>query len=151
MYLLAETVNIVVDHVRGALAGKREYFSSDKKILFGRHPDNDVAFDVHLDRNASTRHAELTPEGDHYVLVDVGSANGTYVDGRMVAEAVLNPGESVVVDFGVEGPRARIWLDDGSSNPALSAVSSHYGQYGKHWLVSKWRRCLVFFQKFRKG
>ena len=46
----------------------------------------------------SRRHAELAWEGDHHVLRDRGSANGTWVNGRRVHGAVrLAPGDVVAI------------------------------------------------------
>ncbi|HYM58657.1 MAG TPA: trypsin-like peptidase domain-containing protein [Solirubrobacteraceae bacterium] len=81
-------------------------------------PDGDEPFVLgrvrgcHLvvrDERASRRHAELRPEPDGRLrLRDLDSANGTYVDGRRVEEAVLAGGEQIRiagVDIGLEAQR----------------------------------------------
>ena len=50
-----------------------------RTVRFGRHPDNEVAFDAHADRDASSRHAELRLSLGGYRMFDLGSANGTIV------------------------------------------------------------------------
>ena len=47
------------------------------------------------DVRASRRHASLTPEGDGVRLHDLGSVNGTLVDGARVEDALLGGGEEV--------------------------------------------------------
>jgi S1-C subfamily serine protease len=84
-------------------------------IRFGRLPDNEVAFDPHADLDASGRHAEIRREGGQWVLVDVGSRNGTLIAGRRVTRHVLTSGEEI--EFGLGGPRVRVEL--GAPSPSL--------------------------------
>jgi len=54
--------------------------------------------EVHLDdRNVSRRHAELEPEGAGWVLVDLGSTNGTLVNGREVDRLRVRDGDLVTI------------------------------------------------------
>lgn len=89
---------------KGARAGARERF--DKSIIaIGRHPINDLRFDAERDLDVSSRHAELRIVGERCVLVDLGSTNGTLVNGQIVdGERVLNDGD--VLSFGADGPQA---------------------------------------------
>ena len=50
------------------------------------------------DDTISRRHAELQVEQDRLVVVDPGSLNGTYIQGRRISRAPLLPGE--VIRFG---------------------------------------------------
>jgi hypothetical protein len=45
------------------------------------------------DPNVSRRHAELRKDGDRWVLVDLGSTNGTSVNGKVAKEHVLKDGD----------------------------------------------------------
>lgn len=55
----------------------------DKALLrIGRLPDNDVKLDAAA---VSRHHAELRQEGEAVVLVDLDSANGTFIDGQRLA------------------------------------------------------------------
>lgn len=89
---------------RGARAGQRERF--EKSIVaIGRHPINDLRFDAERDLDVSSRHAELRVVGDRHVLVDLGSTNGTFVNGeRLDGERSLRDGD--VITFGRSGPQA---------------------------------------------
>ena len=61
-----------------------------KALRIGRIPDNDL---VLPDLDVSRHHAELrkSPAGT-YEIVDLGSHNGTYVNGRRVSSAVIERG-----------------------------------------------------------
>lgn len=88
---------------KGARAGARDRF--DKSIVaIGRHPINDLRFDAERDLDVSSRHAELRIVGERHVLVDLGSTNGTFVNGEAVAgERALRDGD--VITFGADGPQ----------------------------------------------
>ncbi|MGH3734274.1 MAG: FHA domain-containing protein FhaB/FipA [Micromonosporaceae bacterium] len=60
----------------GALAGTRITLS-EAPITLGRAEDSTL---VLTDDYASTRHARLTPRAGEWLLEDLGSTNGTYLD-----------------------------------------------------------------------
>jgi pSer/pThr/pTyr-binding forkhead associated (FHA) protein len=49
------------------------------------------------DARASRRHAEIRPSGDGFKVVDLGSMNGTLVNGVRVQEHVLRDGDEISV------------------------------------------------------
>lgn len=102
--------SLVVDHLRGSRRGARQVFAPGTRVRFGRHPACEVAFHPRRDLDASSRHAELVPAGASYVLRDVGSSNGTFVDGRACAEVPVPAGAPIEVGFGPGGPLVRIYL-----------------------------------------
>ncbi|MFG3281726.1 FHA domain-containing protein [Streptomyces sp. NPDC048111] len=64
-----------------------------RTVRIGRADDNDVVID---DLVVSRRHAELRHLADGtYEIVDVGSHNGTYLNGQPVARAPVAPGDIV--------------------------------------------------------
>jgi hypothetical protein len=64
-------------------------------VVLGRSPDADVLLD---DPYASMFHLRLTMDGDTMSLADLGTTNGTYVNGRRVTNpVVLNAGDSIQV------------------------------------------------------
>ena len=63
-------------------------------MLIGRDPQNDVVLD---DRRVSRKHAEIRLRLGRYTLYDLQSTNGTYVNGRRVAEKVLDDGDQISV------------------------------------------------------
>src|SRR6185503_352965 len=48
-----------------------------------------------VDPDASRAHAEVVREGDRFVLRDLGSTNGTFLEGRRVREGALCDGDLV--------------------------------------------------------
>ncbi|HKQ06824.1 MAG TPA: SpoIIE family protein phosphatase [Blastocatellia bacterium] len=63
------------------------------KLTIGRSSRNDICIS---DPFASRLHAELRREGDHVLLVDNGSANGTFLNGQRVSGTVrLEPGDLI--------------------------------------------------------
>jgi pSer/pThr/pTyr-binding forkhead associated (FHA) protein len=79
--------------LRGPNAGSRFLLDTDV-VKAGRHPDSDIFLD---DVTVSRRHAEFrrTPEG--FVVTDVGSLNGTYVNRDRIDEVLLKGGDEVQV------------------------------------------------------
>ena len=71
-----------------------ETFELEKEsITMGRDVTNDV---VLADPEVSRQHARINRTPGGYVLEDLGSTNGTFVNGeRLVAPRVLNPGDLV--------------------------------------------------------
>src|SRR5438105_3981471 len=66
----------------------------EETVTLGRLPDCEV---VLSDTNVSRRHAEIHLRGDHYVLVDLGSTNGSKVNGARVKERVLADGDEITL------------------------------------------------------
>jgi pSer/pThr/pTyr-binding forkhead associated (FHA) protein len=57
-------------------------------VNIGRHLDNDVVLD---DPRVSRRHAQLRAVRGRYIIFDLDSTGGTYVNDRRVAQSVLHP------------------------------------------------------------
>lgn len=64
-------------------------------VTIGRLGDSTLMLD---DRNVSRHHAEIRPQGTGFVLIDLGSTNGTTVNGERVAERQLRDGD--LIEFG---------------------------------------------------
>ena len=60
-----------------------------EKVTIGRVEGN--AFQL-AEVSISSHHCEVFKKGEDYVVKDLGSTNGTYIDGEQVTEAVLKPG-----------------------------------------------------------
>jgi pSer/pThr/pTyr-binding forkhead associated (FHA) protein len=63
-------------------------------VTIGRLPECAVVLD---DPNVSRRHAQVRREGDAIFVVDLGSTNGTRVNGVTVREHRLVPGDVISV------------------------------------------------------
>jgi signal transduction histidine kinase/pSer/pThr/pTyr-binding forkhead associated (FHA) protein len=78
--------------IQGADQGKR-FELLGRPATLGREAASGVRLHDH---EISRRHAEIRPlADDSYRLVDLGSANGTYVNGEIVDQATLRPGDRV--------------------------------------------------------
>jgi len=69
-----------------AVSPPREYSLNKPTVAIGSHPSNDVVLD---DTTVSRRHATITRKEGGYQLADLGSTNGTYVNGRQVRKPTL--------------------------------------------------------------
>jgi hypothetical protein len=84
-----------VERTIGVLRWNGQRLALDKRrSVLGRSRDVDVQIE---DPNVSRRHAEIVQEGSAYWLVDLGSTNGTEVDGRRVQRAQLADGSRFTV------------------------------------------------------
>ena len=74
--------------VRGA------YRLEQPATTVGRHPDSEIFLD---DITVSRRHVLIERDDSGYILRDVGSLNGTYVNRRRVDEARLRSGDELQI------------------------------------------------------
>ncbi|MFO0958713.1 MAG: FHA domain-containing protein [Isosphaeraceae bacterium] len=92
--------------IRGADQGKR-FDLGQPTVSLGREACNTVR--LH-DNEVSRRHAEIRRSPQGFRLVDLGSANGTFVNGDPVDQALIHPGDQVQIGQTVmlfsEGPGA---------------------------------------------
>ncbi|MEA3076105.1 MAG: hypothetical protein QOF60_1013 [Actinomycetota bacterium] len=78
---------------RGPNAGSK--FVLDRDLTkAGRHPDSDIFLD---DITVSRRHAEFARTPTGYVVRDVGSLNGTYLNRERIEEVELTNGDEVQI------------------------------------------------------
>src|SRR6476469_4610795 len=78
-------------------------------VLIGRHPECDVRLEL---SKISRRHCCVALAYDRVMIRDLGSRNGLRVNGRLVVEAQLYPGDEVAI-----GP-ILYRLDDLTPHPA---------------------------------
>ena len=83
-------------------------------INIGRMLDNHLVVD---DPRVSRSHAQLRSIQGHFVLFDLNSTRGTFVNGRRITEAVLYPNDAislggVVLTFNQDDPPPRPDLID---------------------------------------
>lgn len=90
-------------------------------MTIGRSPDNQLVVN---DPQASSHHAQIYPGGQGYLLVDLGSTNGTFVnEQRLISHSprILNAGDVIRVGDTIFSYEAIGVLQDGQTVP---------GQYG---------------------
>src|SRR6266568_8733916 len=81
---------LVVVAGRGGEVG-RQYPVSDPSSI-GRANDNDIVLD---DPEISRRHATVARAGASHFIVDPGSTNGLFVNGKRIEESTLHDGDEV--------------------------------------------------------
>jgi diguanylate cyclase (GGDEF)-like protein len=72
-----------------------EIFPIEGEIIIGRDPDAQLR--LHEDEGVSRRHARVTKVADGALLADLGSQNGTWVDGERVQQHLLKEGMKIRV------------------------------------------------------
>jgi pSer/pThr/pTyr-binding forkhead associated (FHA) protein len=77
--------------VRGAAAGQ-EYALEREKLVLGRGAGADLSFD---DDQMSSEHAAIEWSGGGFRVCDLGSTNGTFLNGRPVAAQDLASGDRI--------------------------------------------------------
>ena len=80
--------------------GQTEPLRVNATIRLGRAPTNDIVIN---DVVVSGTHVELRRTGDDWDVVDLGSSNGTYIDGRAITTARV--GLATTVSLGHGGPK----------------------------------------------
>jgi len=75
-------------------APARDVALDGRPLTIGRAADADV---VIVDPLVSRRHARLASRGGRIVLSDLGSTNGTRVNGEVIREAVVGPGDHLEI------------------------------------------------------
>jgi len=99
----------------------------DATITVGRLPDNAIALD---DISVSSHHAELTFEEGDYLLKDLGSTNGTKVNGERGTEWKLADGDiinfgKVIADYSSEVPSTKHVLPEAQGRTVELGNESH--------------------------
>ena len=80
--------------VEGPSAGTTVRMSLQTACSLGRAPNNDILLD---DQAISGQHCRIRPTGEGFVLHDLGSTNGTFVNGNRVTRHPLRPGDQIRV------------------------------------------------------
>lgn len=97
-------VKLTATHLSGLKQGEREIFSA-LPISIGRAPTSHLRIAAN-DTRTSTSHAELSFDGRNIILHDLGSTNGTYINGQRVDKPIkIINGE--IVEFGIGGPKLK--------------------------------------------
>ena len=79
--------------VQGKQQGLSIPLDASGSLLIGRKRANLVLDDPLV----SGQHCRVFARGEEFVVEDLGSTNGTLVDGRLVREEVLQPGAEIAI------------------------------------------------------
>jgi len=110
-------VNARFKFLSGARAGAVEMFRK-AYIGVGRHPLSDVRFDAERDLDVSSRHAAILRHGDGFVVRDLGSKNGTFLNGRQITGDDVPLKDGDIIGFGPTGPSVEFHIV-GSGDEAI--------------------------------
>ena len=80
--------------VRYGTSLKASYLISHETTNLGREPFNDIVLNF---TELSRRHARIVRDGDVYVLEDLNSTNGTYVNGKLIKKHALGHDDVITV------------------------------------------------------
>ncbi len=84
----------VLKFISGKYQGGEFPLEVDKEILIGRGSDLDM---VLVEDMVSRRHARITTHDGDFMIEDMGSTNGTFVNGEKITTAKLKEGDRVLV------------------------------------------------------
>ncbi|MET9296348.1 FHA domain-containing protein [Streptomyces sp. NPDC003077] len=87
------------------LNGRTWTLDSSRTYTLGRDPQGDMVLD---DARVSWRHAMVRWGGRSWVIEDLGSTNGTYVQGQRVHQMEIGPGSTVHLGNATDGPRLHL-------------------------------------------
>lgn len=128
---------VVLRGVGGRYHGRS--FTLERPRLVGRNAAADIRID---DAAFADRHARLELAGDQVLLRDLGSSEGSVVNGEAVRDALLQAGDQVVFDghhrFVVEAPRRTLPAlpelgDDGTADTARQIDGDDANARGQAW------------------
>ena len=90
-------------------------------FLIGRHGEADLRLHPELDLSVSARHARITRQGHYWLIEDLDSRNGTWVNGTRIAGPVqLHHGDRIVLGEG--GPELRFDRTGGRAGPTTDRI-----------------------------
>ncbi len=79
--------------IKGPNIGDK-FLINRSKFTIGRNPDSDIFLD---DITVSRKHALLKKSGDNFELRDLGSLNGSYLNGEIVENSLLKNGDKIQI------------------------------------------------------
>ncbi|MDY6846033.1 MAG: FHA domain-containing protein [Chloroflexota bacterium] len=101
------------------IVGGTDNFALEKSVIdIGRHSNNDLILD---EPHVSRHHAQLRAINKRYVIFDVGSTGGLFINGKQISQATLQPGDVIrigmvnliyVQDITSENPTTALPVED---------------------------------------
>jgi pSer/pThr/pTyr-binding forkhead associated (FHA) protein/S1-C subfamily serine protease len=90
--------------VEGSRSGQPATEAHRSPVRLGREPGSTILFGGDAAKVVSTRHAEIRFESGGWVVADLGSRNGTYLNGRRLAAGVAPLKVGDTIRLGESGP-----------------------------------------------
>lgn len=115
-----------------------EYTLQQEETCIGRKPENEI----HVDNLAvSGRHARVLKIGSKAILEDLGSTNGTLVNGKQITKHVLKHGDNILV-----GKHTLTYVELDESVQAAPKEEQPEGEMDKTMVLSPQQRAAVIPQ-----
>jgi FHA domain/Bacterial PH domain len=115
-------IKLTVTHLTGLRQGEVEIFATFP-LTIGRAPYSLLRLAAN-DTRASARHAEVHPDTNGLLLLDLGSTNGTFINGQKIERVKLVNGD--VVEFGAGGPQLKFeFASELAIQPATAIAVPH--------------------------
>src|SRR5215510_12794740 len=108
---------VTITHLTGARRGARQEFA-DEIITIGRAANNRLCFGDG-ERRVSSHHAQITRHDDAFLIRDLGSTNGTMINGRRIIISELASDD--LIEFGAGGPLVRFVVE----MPLAESTNNH--------------------------
>ncbi|MCD6287738.1 MAG: FHA domain-containing protein [Candidatus Hydrogenedentes bacterium] len=112
---------------------RRVYTAATGSLKIGRRQDGEV---VLFDNQVSGRHAELICDDDRWEIRDLGSLNGTFVNGKRIVSKYVRPGDEIrlgmtrlIIDD-IEVPHKR--KTESSLEDDIDRIASEMEEVGNH-------------------
>ncbi|MDH5672877.1 MAG: DUF4388 domain-containing protein [Myxococcales bacterium] len=86
--------NYAMRFISGKYQGGEFPLPPDSEVVVGRSSDLDM---VLVEDMVSRRHSKITVKGDAITIQDLGSTNGTFVNGERIEHAALSEGDRVLI------------------------------------------------------
>ena len=139
--------NVIIRHLSGSRAGQIERFAIDDytEITVGRDQSSSILFDPNRETQVGRHHARIVQDSSHpeqFIISDLNSRNGTFVNKQAVAGTVkILPGDTVQLgpsgpefQFDVEPPETLMGftqvMDQPAPPPALASASQAHKEAG---------------------
>ena len=117
---------LILTVLQGPDRGRRFELPDDEPQLIGRSGESLPL----KDQTISRRHAELTPDEGRWIINDLQSANGTFINGlRVNGRRVLKPGDQIRTGstLFLYGQEAKVWRNRERGHNEYYTPAHHWG------------------------
>jgi pSer/pThr/pTyr-binding forkhead associated (FHA) protein len=122
----------------------KEYALEDEMVTIGRVDDNTIKVD---NMAVSSHHAKLIRENGDYVLIDLNSLNGTFVNGQRVSKWILKNNDFITI-----GKHTLVYIDERAPQKSpLSGTSELRSPEGTVMLDMRTQQQLLEEAAAKKG
>jgi len=97
--------------------GKTQKLRINGVVTLGRQSNNTITL---TESKSSRRHARIVPSARGYILEDLASSNGTYVNGVRITRRILKSGDEIKIGT------ARVVFTDQAKDDLLGSTMGNY-------------------------